>query len=70
MAVWQSTRQTTSNATESADQAPSGREEVETRKIGRNETRTFQGLFPGCTRVNKKPAKEPDINVSFPMNSN
>ena len=43
------------------------REEVETRKIGRNETRTFQGLFPGCTRVNKKPAKEPDINVSFPM---
>ena len=44
-----------------------GREEVETRKSGRNETRTFQGLFPGCTRVNKKPAKEPDINVSFPM---
>ena len=43
------------------------REEVKTRKIGRNETRTFQGLFPGCTRVNKKPAKEPDINVSFPM---
>jgi hypothetical protein len=67
MAVWQSTRQTTSNATESADQAPSGREEVETRKIGRNETRTFQGLFPGCTRVKKKPGKEPDMNVSFPM---
>jgi hypothetical protein len=43
------------------------REEVETRKIGRNETRTFQGLFRGCTRVSKKPGKEPDINVSFPM---
>jgi len=25
------------------------REEVETRKIRRNETWTFQGLFPGCT---------------------
>jgi hypothetical protein len=35
------------------------REEVETRKIGRNETRTFQGLFPGCTRVSKKPGKSP-----------
>ena len=33
---------------------PVTREEVETRKIGRNETRTFQGLFPGCTRVGKK----------------
>ena len=44
------------------------REEVETRKIGRNETLTFQGLFPGCTcRVSKKPGKEPDMNVSFPM---
>ena len=44
-----------------------GREEVETRKIGRNETRTFQGLFPGCARVNKKLGKEPDMIVSFLM---
>jgi len=43
------------------------REEVETRKIGRNETRTFQALFPGCTQVNKKPGKEPDMIVSFLM---
>ena len=46
------------------------REEVETRKIGRNETRTFQALFPGCTQVNKKPGKEPGVIVSFLMNSN
>jgi len=43
------------------------REEVVTRKIGRNVTRTSQGLFPGCTHVNKKPGKETDMNVSFPM---
>jgi len=43
------------------------REEVETRKIGRNETRTFQGLFLGCTRVNEKPGKEPKRIVSFLM---
>ena len=34
-----------------------GREEVETRKIGRNETWTFQGLFPRCTEVDEKPGK-------------
>jgi len=43
------------------------REEVETRKIGRNETWTFQGLFPGCTEVDEKPGKKHDINVSFLM---
>jgi hypothetical protein len=43
------------------------REEVETRKIGRNETRTFQGLFLGCIRVNEKPGKEPNRIVSFLM---
>ena len=47
--------------------ATKAREEVETRKIGRNETRTFQGLFPGCTRVSKKPKKEPDVVVSILM---
>jgi len=46
---------------------PTDREEVETRKIGRNETRTFQGLFLGCTRVNEKPGKEPRGIVSFLM---
>ena len=44
------------------------REEVETRKIGRNETRTFQGLFLGCTRENEKLGKEPNRSVSFLMN--
>jgi len=43
------------------------REEVETRKIGRNETRTFQGLFLGCTRENEKLGKEPNRIVSFLM---
>ena len=43
------------------------REEVETRKIGRNETRTFQGLFPGCTEADEKPGKKHDIIVSFLM---
>ena len=41
------------------------REEVETRKIGRNETWTFQELFPGCTEVDEKPGKKHDIIVSF-----
>jgi hypothetical protein len=44
------------------------REEVETRKIGRNETWTFQGLFPSrCTEVDEKPGKKHDIIVSFLM---
>ena len=43
------------------------REEVETRKIGRNETWTFQELFPGCTEVDEKPGKKHDIIVSFLM---
>jgi len=43
----------------------STREEVETRKIGRNETWTFQGLFPRCTEVDEKPGKKHDIIVSF-----
>ena len=43
------------------------REEVETRKIGRNETWTFQGLFPRCTDVDEKPGKKHDIIVSFLM---
>jgi hypothetical protein len=43
------------------------REEVETRKIGRNETWTFQGLFPRCTEVDEKPGKKHDIIVSFLM---
>jgi len=45
-----------------------GREEVETRKFGRNETRTFQGLFLGCTRVSKKPGKSPTWMFRFPWN--
>ena len=48
----------------------STREEVETRKIGRNETWAFQELFPGCTEVDEKPGKKHDIIVSFLMNSN
>jgi hypothetical protein len=44
-----------------------GREEVETRKIGRNETWTFQELFPGCTEVDEKPGEKNDIIVSFLM---
>ena len=47
--------------------APTIREEVETRKIRRNETWTFQGLFPGCTEVDEKPGKKHDIIVSFLM---
>jgi len=43
------------------------REEVETRKIGRNETWTFQGLFPGCYGVDEKPGKKHVIIVSFLM---
>jgi hypothetical protein len=43
------------------------REEVETRKIGRNETWTFLELFPGCTEVDEKPGKKHDIIVSFLM---
>ena len=43
------------------------REEVETRKIRRNETWTFQGLFPRCTEVDEKPGKKHDIIVSFLM---
>ena len=43
------------------------REEVESRKIGRNETWTFQGLFPRCTEVDEKPGKKHDIIVSFLM---
>ena len=43
------------------------REEVETRKIGRNVTWTFQGLFPRCTEVDEKPGKKHDIIVSFLM---
>ena len=46
---------------------PTNREEVETRKIGRNETWTFQGLFPRCTEVDEKPGKKHDIIVSFLM---
>ena len=34
--------------TKDRQEADIDREEVETRKIGRNETRTFQGLFPGA----------------------
>ena len=44
-----------------------GREEVETRKIGRNETWTFLELFPGCTEVDEKPGEKHDIIVSFLM---
>jgi hypothetical protein len=43
------------------------REEVETRKIGRNETWTFLELFPGCTEVDEKPGEKHDIIVSFLM---
>ena len=43
------------------------REEVETRKMGRNETWTFQGLFPRCTEVDEKPGEKHDIIVSFLM---
>ena len=43
------------------------REEVETRKIGRNETWTFQELFPGCTEVDEKTGKKHDMIVSFLM---
>ena len=43
------------------------REEVETRKIGRNETWTFQGLFPRCYGVEEKPGKKHVIIVSFLM---
>jgi len=37
--------------------ASATRVEVETQKLGRNETWTFEGLFPGFTRVDEKPGK-------------
>jgi len=33
------------------------REEVETKKVGRNETKVFLALFPWCAQVHRKPRK-------------
>ena len=47
---------------------PATRVEVETQKIGRNETWTFQGLFPGFTCVDKKPGKSAQRMFRFSGN--